>query len=126
MQRWLRPQPLLCVILSVFFRFFIDSYFKEDRLLSVKNNNKEKKIILAVFEEVSVENQGYEEILLNKTKVDISGGTGTGSSYQPDTEQLKGLVQLCDNTIFGHGSLGDENTKRSKCTCLFCQHDHPS
>jgi len=92
-----------------------NSYFNEDCITRVKNNIKDKKIILALFEEdLVIENQGHSDILLNKIKVDISSGKGEGSSYQPDTEQLKKLVELCNTTIFGHGSLGD--IKR----CKFC------
>lgn len=111
-------------LISTFFSFC--SYFNENRLTSVKNNLKDKKILLATFEsDVTVENHyqqqqqegGSSDILLNKIKVDISSGKGEGSSYQPDTEQLKKLVELCNTTVFGHGSVGD--ARNSKYFCFF-------
>jgi len=50
---------------------------------------------------------------LNKTKVDLSAGTGEGASYQADPQQLKSLVESCHVTVFGHGSLGEENKRVS-------------
>ena len=106
---------------TLLFFFFFYSYFDENRLTSVKNNLKDKKIILAIFEiDVTVENHqqhqqggGSSDILLNKIKVDISSGKGEGSSYQPDIEQLKKLVKLCNTTVFGHGSVGDARNSKS-------------
>lgn len=105
-------------LISTFFS--LQSYFNENRLTSVKNNLKDKKILLATFEsDVTVENHqhqqqggGSSDILLNKIKVDISSGKGEGSSYQPDTEQLKKLVELCNTTVFGHGSVGDARNSK--------------
>ena len=94
-------------------------YFTEGALDNVRSNIKDKKILVALFEEgLSLENQGYEEILLNKIKIDISGGSGTGQSYQPNAQQIKSLVEACHVTVFGHGSLG-EAFKRSKDCYLF-------
>ena len=85
----------------------------------MRNNIKDKKILVALFEEgLSLENQGYEEILLNKIKIDISEGSGTGQSYQPNAQQIKSLVEACHVTVFGHGSLGEE-FKRSKDCSIF-------
>lgn len=109
-------------MMKVFNILFVYSYFTENRLTSVKNNLKDKKIVLATFEsDFTVENQQQQsgsssDILLNKIKVDISSGKGEGSSYQPDTAQLKKLVELCNTTVFGHGSVGDE--RNSKCFCF--------
>ena len=94
-------------------------YFTEGALDNVRSNIKDKKILVALFEEgLSLENQGYEEILLNKIKIDISGGSGTGQSYQPNAQQIKSLVEACHVTVFGHGSLG-KAFKRSK-DCVIC------
>lgn len=75
--------------------------------------------MLAIFEaDLSIENRGHEDILVNKPRVDISGGTGKGSSYKAEGSELKSLVEACNNIIFGHGSLG-EGLKRSRSFCLY-------
>ncbi|XP_065674355.1 uncharacterized protein LOC101236161 isoform X3 [Hydra vulgaris] len=87
-------------------------YFEGDCLSFVKNNANGKRIVLAIFEEDFVISSSHE-LLCDQPFVDISGGVGNGISYVPDYTQFRSLIEMCNITMFGHGTLGEENKRGS-------------
>ena len=90
---------------------FFCRYFEGDHLSFVKNNSKDKRVVLAMFEEDLVLPNTSQELVFDKPLVDISGGVGTGMAYVPDYTQFRSLIEMCNMTMFGHGTLGEENKR---------------
>ena len=84
------------------YRYIEEGNFK---LLQVAANTS-KKIIVAQLDALDdINNPGLKELLEGRPRVDISEGTGSGTSYQVNKNQIKSLTETCHSTVFGIGDL---------------------